>query len=49
MKNKSIIFTQRPNGIPSSENFLLQEETFPTISDGEILLELVLYSKTLQG
>ena len=44
MKNKSIIFTQRPNGIPSSENFLLQEETVPTISDGEILLELVYVS-----
>jgi len=44
MKNKSIIFTQRPEGIPSSENFLLQEEKVPTISSGEILLQLVYVS-----
>ena len=44
MKNKSIIFTKRPVGIPSQENFLLQDEIVPAISDGEILLELVYVS-----
>ena len=44
MENKSIIFTKRPNGIPTSKNFYLQNETVPSISDGEILLELVYVS-----
>ena len=32
MRNKSIVFIKRPEGMPSSENFLLQEEKLKNIS-----------------
>ncbi len=39
MKNKSIIFTQRPKEMPSLDNFLVQDEKTPSLSNGQILLK----------
>jgi NADPH-dependent curcumin reductase CurA len=39
MKNKQIILKKRPKGTPDSDTWQLQENSIPTLEDGEILIQ----------
>ena len=44
MKTTQIILTSRPKGLPTAENFKMQDFELPAIQDGELLLEGMYYS-----
>ena len=44
MKTTQIILTSRPKGLPTAENFKMQDFELPAIRDGELLLEGMYYS-----
>jgi NADPH-dependent curcumin reductase CurA len=42
--NQQIIFTKRPNGIPSLQNFSLQKVPVPQPEEGQILIKTIYFS-----
>ena len=44
MKTKQIILVSRPKGLPTMENFKMEEVELPVIGDGKVLLEGMYYS-----
>ncbi len=44
MNTKQIILVSRPKGLPTLENFKMEEVELPAINDGELLLEGMYYS-----
>jgi len=39
MKTKRIVLAQRPSGLPTKENFRIEEVDLPTVVDGQVLVE----------
>lgn len=44
MKTKQIILVSRPKGLPTIENFKMEEVELPVIGEGKVLLEGMYYS-----
>jgi NADPH:quinone reductase len=44
MKTTQIILTSRPKGLPTADNFKMEDLELPAIHDGEVLLEGIYYS-----
>ncbi len=44
MTTKQIVLASRPKGLPTDENFKLEEVELPVLREGEVLLEGMYYS-----